>query len=92
MTDKNSSGLDPQTPDAADAAQSDEKLVAERRRRHHVTHHAPAPLLLIRLLHFVIVIMHLDNGRGVVDRRSRSDTKDSGTGEIGIEPRFRRHE
>ena len=33
MTDKNSSGLDPQTPDAADAAQSDEKLVAERRRK-----------------------------------------------------------
>jgi lysyl-tRNA synthetase, class II len=33
MTDKNSSGLDPQTPDAAEAAQSDEKLVAERRRK-----------------------------------------------------------
>ena len=33
MTDKNSSGLDPQTPDAAEATQNDEKLVAERRRK-----------------------------------------------------------
>ena len=33
MTDKTSSGIDNPNPDPADAAQSDEKLVAERRKK-----------------------------------------------------------